>query len=84
MVNVFIIGAGRGGISVLNRLLKFNWIQIIGVADFDPEAPAIQIAREANLPIFLGNPFCALQNQAIDLVFDLTGSPQVGKKLLSL
>ncbi len=84
MVKVFIIGAGQGGESVLSRLLKFNWIQIVGVADTNAKAPAIKLAREADLPIFLEDPFSVLQNLVVDLVFDLTGNPAVGKKLLNL
>ncbi len=84
MVKVFIIGGGSGGVAVLHRLIKFNWIQIIGVADLDAEAPALKLARDADLPVFLEDPLFILQNLVVDLVFDLSGNPEVGKKLLDL
>ncbi len=83
MVKVFIIGAGKGGKAVLSRLRQFNWIQIAGVADLNPEAPAIEMAKEANIPTFLEDPFPLLNNLSVDLVFDLTGNPIVGTKLLN-
>jgi len=83
MVKVFIIGAGSGGKAVLSRLLQFNWIKIVGVADLNPEAPAIAMARSANLPIFLEDPFPLFHQLSIDLVFDLTGNPNVGINLLN-
>ena len=84
MVNVFIIGAGDGGKAVLSRLLQFNWFQIMGVADLNPYAPGIYLAREANIPVFLENPLHLLQNMTIDLVFDLTGNPTVGRELVRI
>jgi len=83
MVKVFIIGAGKGGRAVLSRLLQFNWIRIVGVADLNPAAPAISMAKKANLRIFLEDPFPILQNLSVDLVFDLTGNPIVSTKLLN-
>jgi len=83
MVKVFIIGAGKGGKAVLSRLLQFNWIEIVGVSDLNPEASAIAMARKANLPIFLEDPFPVLQKLSVDLVFDLTGNPIIGTKLLN-
>lgn len=84
MVKVFILGGGSGGVAVLNRLIRFNWIQVVGVADLDAKAPALKLARDADLPTFLDDPFSILQNLVVDLVFDLSGDPDVGEKLLTL
>jgi len=84
MVKVFIIGAGDGGKAVLSRLLRFNWFEIVGVADLNPDAPAIQLARDAKLPVFFEDPICLLQTMSIDLVFDLSGNPVIGHQLIQL
>lgn len=84
MVKVFILGAGDGGKAVLSRLLRFNWFEIVGVADLNPDAPAIHLARAANLPIFLEDPLYLLQSMSIDLVFDLTGNPVIRHQLIQI
>ncbi len=84
MVKVFIIGAGEGGKAVLGRLLQFDWFQIVGVADLNPEAPAIQLARDAQLPIFIEDPIPLLQTMTIDLVFDLTENPRISRQLVQI
>ena len=84
MVKVFIIGAGDGGEAVLSRLLQFNWFEIVGVADLNPDAPAIHLARAANVPVFLEDPLCLLQKMSIDLVFDLTRNPVIGHQLIQI
>ncbi len=84
MVQVFIIGAGDGGKAVLSRLIQFDWFQIMGVADLNPEAPAISLAREQNIPIFLEDPVHLFEDMSIDLVFDLTGDASVGRRLIQL
>ncbi len=84
MVRVFIIGAGEGGKAVLSRLLQFDWFEIVGVADLNPDAPAIQLARDAQVPIFIEDPLPLLQDMSIDLVFDLTKNPTVGRQLIQI
>ncbi len=84
MVQVFIIGAGNGGKAVLSRLLQFDWFQVVGVADLNPDAPAIALAREANLPVYLEDPIPFLGEMEIDLVFDLTDNPEVRSQLVQI
>jgi acetaldehyde dehydrogenase (acetylating) len=85
MIKVFIIGAGNGGKAVLRRLLRFNWVQIAGVADLNQSAPGILLAKEANLPVFFEDPFQKLSElNDIDLVFELTGNQKIQDQLLDL
>lgn len=81
---IFLIGAGRGGKAVLNRLLRFNWVQIVGVSDLNPEAEGVVLAREAGLPVFIGDPLQFLQGLEVDLAFDLTGDHLMHSRLLGL
>lgn len=84
LTRIFLIGAGKGGKAVLSRLLRFNWVQIVGVADLDPKAPGILLAKEAGLPVFTGDPLPLLQGLNVNLVFDLTGDPMMHTRLLTL
>jgi diguanylate cyclase (GGDEF)-like protein len=84
MVKILIIGAGKGGQAVLSRLLRFDWVDIVGVTDIDPNAPGIQQAKEAGLPVFIEDPFAILKGMQVDLVFELTGDPVLRTQLLNL
>jgi len=84
LTRIFLIGAGRGGRAVLSRLLRFNWVQIVGVSDLSPKAPGILLAEEAALPVFIGDPIQVMQRLEVDLAFDLTGDQLMHTRLLSL
>ena len=84
MIRVFIIGAGQGGCEILERLQHFDGVKIIGVADLNPEAPALPLAREARIPVFTGDPLEPLKNHPCDIVFDLTGDPALDERLAQL
>src|SRR3569832_2441149 len=84
MIKVFIIGAGNGGKAVLRRLLRFNWVQIAGVADLNPKAPGVLLAKEANLPVYLDDPLETLAQMNVDLVFEQNGNQKIQDQLLKL
>ncbi len=84
LTRIFLIGAGKGGRAVLSRLLRFNWVQIAGVSDLNPQAPGILLAQEAGLPFFIGDPLQFLQGLDVNLTFDLTGDQLMHTRLLSL
>jgi diguanylate cyclase (GGDEF)-like protein len=84
MVTVFIIGAGAGGSALLDQLLKISGVKISGIADLNQNAFAIIRAKEIGIPVYDGNYFEVLQNQKLDLLFDLTGDSTVRSQLVSL
>ena len=84
MVKVFLMGAGKGGKAVLSRLLRFDWVKVVGVSDINPDGVGILLAREARLPVFIGDPFKVLEKLEVDLVFELTGEPAVQARLLNI
>jgi methyl-accepting chemotaxis protein len=45
VLRVAIIGGGRGGLVILRTLLQVPDIQIVGIADINPQAPALNLAR---------------------------------------
>lgn len=84
MVNVFLIGAGRSGTELLDRLLHLNYIKVKGVADINPKALGMALAEIAGISVFTGDPIEALLNQKVDIVFDFTGDPLIGDRLFNL
>ncbi|HKJ83162.1 MAG TPA: GGDEF domain-containing protein [Mariprofundaceae bacterium] len=49
---VLIIGAGRGGSSVLEMLLEEELVDIVGVVEIDPSAPGLTTAKQHNITIY--------------------------------
>ena len=84
MLNIFIIGAGAGGSALLDHLLQINGVTISGIADLNQKAPAIIRAKEIGIPVYDGNYFEILQNQKVDLLFDLTGDSNLRSHLENL
>lgn len=84
MLRVFIIGGGSGGTALLEHLLKIDGVAILGMADVNPGASGMVRASGMGIPAFTGEYFDSLQNQKLDLVFDLTGDSTVNDRLLNL
>jgi len=84
IVRIFIIGAGKDCQILLEYLLPFSWIHVVGVADCNPSAPAIEMAQRAGLPIYTANPIEMLKAQEVDIVFELTGDEKVRANLLGM
>ena len=81
-LGLVIIGAGRGGLELLRLFHRARGIEILGVADKCPEAPAIKYAQSANLPTTAD--FRQLIKQdGVHLILDVTGDPDVRLQILN-
>ena len=49
---VLIIGAGRGGHALLEMFLEDSMVKVIAIADTDPDAPGIQLAKRFGIPTY--------------------------------
>ncbi len=79
MTKVVLIGAGRGGTALIEILHKDPLVQIIGIADINPKAPALDIARRLGIPTATN--YHQLITGPVDLIIDLTGDPIVHEAL---
>jgi signal transduction histidine kinase len=71
-----IIGGGRGGLDFLRLFHQAKDIEILGIADIRPEAPAIKYAQSIGVPTTTD--FRKLiKGDEIDLIVDVTGNPDV-------
>jgi len=83
MTRIILIGAGRGGRALVELFHKDPSIEIVGVADKDEGAPGIVLARELGLPV-AANYRKFLKADAVDLIIDVTGDPDVYREVYRL
>ena len=75
MMRIAIVGAGKGGTSLLEILSEDPTIKITGVADRKKTAPGIRLASA--LGIATTTDFKTLLNKKNDIIINVTGSPRV-------
>jgi transcriptional regulator with PAS, ATPase and Fis domain len=80
MSRVIIIGAGKGGKALLEMFHGDSGVTIVGVADINPHAPGIELARKLGIPVTTDyRKF--LKSEEIDLIINVTGNPQLDKEI---
>jgi two-component system sensor histidine kinase DegS len=78
--NVAIIGAGCGGTALMEIFANDPLVQIVGVADLNPEAPGLGLAKQLNIPITRDyRQLLAMEH--VDLIIDVSGDAEVWKFL---
>ncbi|WP_088006385.1 sigma 54-interacting transcriptional regulator [Indiicoccus explosivorum] len=81
MQSVIIVGGGTGGMAILDLLLDSDYLEVRGVADIDPDAPALRKAAELGIPV--AGDAKEFENARPDIVFNVTGSEDVQRSLLA-
>ncbi len=74
---IAMVGGGKGGAAILKALIKVPDIEIKYVCDIDPNAKAFDIAREHGIGICTDNYAQIRNNDEIDIIFEITGNPDV-------
>jgi transcriptional regulator with PAS, ATPase and Fis domain len=83
MTRVVLVGAGKGGRGLLEMFAGDPTVAIGGVADLNPWAPGIELARRLNVPV--ATDFRELlSDPAVDLIIDVTGNADVHQEILRL
>ena len=73
---VAILGAGRGGLALLDLLHHIPSIEIVGITDRNPEAPGLERAHELQVPVTTDVPDL-IGNHSVSLILDVTGDPKM-------
>ena len=78
-IKVLILGGGKGGTALL-ELLTSTGIEVTGVADVDPEAPALELAQRLNIPT-ASQAEAMMASNGPNLIVDVTGDPQMPSRI---
>lgn len=78
--HVAIIGAGRGGTSLIEIFYSDPLVKIIGVADTRLDAPGIRLARRLSIPTTKDYKRL-LRLKKVDILIDVTGNPRIEASL---
>jgi two-component system, NtrC family, sensor kinase len=72
-IRVLILGAGKGG-TALFELLTSAGVEVTGVADINPKAPGLRLARNLDIPT-ASDAESFLGLNGTNLIVDVTGDP---------
>lgn len=81
VAKVGIIGGGRTGAPLIRDFLKYDYIQIMGVADVNSDAEGMRIARENNVYTTTDAMDLAKMGEDIDIIIEVSGDPPVKSEL---
>jgi transcriptional regulator with PAS, ATPase and Fis domain len=83
MTKILIIGGGKGGRALLEMFNGDPTVSILGIADVNPWAPGLELARRLNTPVTTD--FRELIGDSrLDLVIDVTGNAEVSREIQRL
>lgn len=73
---ILVIGAGRGGTAMLDLFLDDPMVEIVGIIDTNPQAPALEIAKRVGIKSFTDLAE-AIEASHPCLAFNLTGDDSI-------
>ncbi len=73
---IAILGGGKGGSALLSVFSHLPGIEIVGITDKDPNAPALKRANELRIPV-VHDALSLIASEGTDLIVDVTGDPHM-------
>jgi len=83
MTTLVIIGAGKGGRALLEMFSGDPTVTILGIADANPWAPGLDLARRLDIPVAT-DLRAMITDPRLDLIIDVTGSAEVSREIQRL
>jgi signal transduction histidine kinase len=80
-IRVIILGAGKGGMALLELFTRSPDLEIVGVADRNPEAQGLGLAKNLGIPT-TSDALALIAEGRADLIVDVTGDPKLGAQLV--
>lgn len=79
-LRVVILGAGKGGTALLELFTRGTGVEVVGIADCNPQAPGLQLARNLGIPT-THDALALVGEDRADLIVDVTGDPVLGAQV---
>ncbi|TFE03180.1 sigma 54-interacting transcriptional regulator [Jeotgalibacillus salarius] len=79
MQKVLIVGAGRGGVALLQVMAESDAFQVYAVVDHDPQAPGLTLAQSLNIEV--GQDWKKYLSDHTDIIIDVTGDEETFNQL---
>ncbi len=73
---IAILGGGKGGNGLLGLFTHLPDIEIVGITDKDPHAPALKRANELGIPV-VQDATSLIASEGTNLIVDVTGDPHI-------
>lgn len=81
-ITVMILGAGQGGAALLELCAQSPLVTVVAVADKNPDAPGLRLARAMHIPT-TQDAAALVERNCADLIVDVTGDPALGALIAS-
>jgi len=80
---VLIIGAGRGGTALLEMFVEDSLVNVLAIADTNPDAPGIQLAKNHGIPTYADavEALQACKGHADCIVFNLSHDDAISEEV---
>ena len=72
-INVALIGAGRTGTPLLKEMLKYSYINVVGVADLNETAEGMKLAAENGIYATTAPVDLISKGEEIDILVEVSG-----------
>lgn len=82
-IKVLVLGAGNGGTRLLQLFSKSLGVEVSGVADINPKASGLRVARALNIPI-AHSADDLVKRYTADLIIDVTGDGDLPSRVRPL
>lgn len=80
-VRIAVVGGGRTGSPLIQQFIGIPYVELVGVADRDPESDGAKAAKH-NGVFFTTDPLLfASKGDEIDLLIEVSGDPSVKRRL---
>lgn len=82
-VKIALIGAGRTGTPLLRELFKYPFVEVVGVADLNPQAEGVKLASEKVVYTTSDPMELVKKGEEIDVLIEVSGDKSLKKQIKS-
>lgn len=80
-VRVAFVGGGRTGTPLMRDFLRRPFIEVVGLADIDPESPGAKLAAENGIFLTDDALYFASKGDEVDVLIDAVGDPVLKRRI---